>query len=48
MIFKGIREVYNKINDFWDGRDSVQTGGYATLLGETCSFHIQDRKLLQP
>jgi len=30
LIFEGLREVYNKITAFWDGRDSVQSGRYAT------------------
>jgi len=32
MIFEGFREVYNKITAFWDGRDNVQSGRYATLF----------------
>jgi len=31
MIFEGFREVYSKITAFWDGRNNVQSGRYATL-----------------
>jgi hypothetical protein len=32
MIFDGFRGVYNRITAFWDGKNNVQSGRYATLF----------------
>jgi hypothetical protein len=49
MIFDGFREVYNRITAFWDGKRTMYNLiGTQHCLGEICSFHLQDRKLLQP
>jgi bisphosphoglycerate-independent phosphoglycerate mutase (AlkP superfamily) len=57
MIFEGFREVYNKITAFWDGRDNIQSGTYATLFrrnlllpssGKTATSTVNQRYYVPP